>query len=175
MSLFPRRNDATVPVIDATDHTQAAGPVRNGHRWRVYKIDPDTNRVAARRLTDGARALFTGDYLAEHVHYGYAVTVHASQGVPPDCAPSWAATSAPTPSWQLWPPSTAPTSPPRCARCSPSATEHAPDWAPSTAPTPPPVAWPPTCPRCVTKSTSPASLAAPLHPCDRIPHPGQHP
>uniref|UniRef100_UPI00115AD524 ATP-binding domain-containing protein n=1 Tax=Mycobacterium avium TaxID=1764 RepID=UPI00115AD524 len=24
--------------------------------------------------------MFAGEYLAEHVHYGYAVTVHASQG-----------------------------------------------------------------------------------------------
>lgn len=78
--IISRRNDATVPVIDATDHTTAADPVRNGHRWRVYKIDPDNKRIAARRIGDGARALFTGDYLAEHVHYGYAVTVHAAQG-----------------------------------------------------------------------------------------------
>lgn len=78
--IISRRNDATVPVLDATDHTKAADPVRNGHRWRVYKIDTDNHRIAARRLTDGARAMFTGDYLAEHVHYGYAVTVHASQG-----------------------------------------------------------------------------------------------
>lgn len=78
--IISRRNDATVPVVDATDTTKTAEPVRNGHRWRVYNIDPATGRIAARRLTDGARALFTGDYLAEHVHYGYAVTVHASQG-----------------------------------------------------------------------------------------------
>lgn len=78
--IISRRNDATVPVVDATDSTKVAEPVRNGHRWRVYKIDPATNRIAARRITDGARAMFTGDYLAEHVHYGYAVTVHASQG-----------------------------------------------------------------------------------------------
>ncbi len=78
--IISRHNDATVPVVDATDSTKVAEPVRNGHRWRVYKVDTATNRIAARRLTDGARAMFTGDYLAEHVHYGYAVTVHASQG-----------------------------------------------------------------------------------------------
>ncbi|OBB65157.1 hypothetical protein A5758_18610 [Mycobacterium sp. 852014-50255_SCH5639931] len=78
--IISRHNDPTVPVVDATDHAKMAEPVRNGHRWRVYKIDPDNHRIAARRLTDGARAMFTGDYLAEHVHYGYAVTVHASQG-----------------------------------------------------------------------------------------------
>lgn len=78
--IISRRNDATVPVVNATDSTAVAEPVRNGHRWRVYKIDTDNHRVYARRLTDGARAMFAGEYLAEHVHYGYAVTVHASQG-----------------------------------------------------------------------------------------------
>ncbi|CPR10894.1 ATP-dependent exoDNAse [Mycobacterium bohemicum DSM 44277] len=78
--IISRHNDATVPVHDATDSTIVAEPVRNGHRWRVYKVDTDNNRIAARRIGDGARAMFAGDYLAEHVHYGYAVTVHASQG-----------------------------------------------------------------------------------------------
>ncbi|HUO40749.1 MAG TPA: MobF family relaxase [Mycobacterium sp.] len=78
--IISRHNDATVPVRDATDVTTVAEPVRNGHRWRVYKVDTDNNCIAARRIGDGARAMFAGDYLAEHVHYGYAVTVHASQG-----------------------------------------------------------------------------------------------
>ncbi|WP_394373743.1 MobF family relaxase [Mycobacterium avium] len=78
--IISRRNDATVPVVDATDTTTAAEPVRNGHRWRVYKIDTKNHRIYARRIGDRARAMFDGDYLAEHVHYGYAVTVHASQG-----------------------------------------------------------------------------------------------
>ncbi|OBS02081.1 hypothetical protein A9W98_16770 [Mycobacterium gordonae] len=84
--VISRRNDATVHVVDATEITTVAEPVRNGHRWRVYKVDTANNRIAARRLTDGARAMFTGDYLAEHVHHGYAVTVHASQGVTADAA-----------------------------------------------------------------------------------------
>ncbi len=79
--IISRRNDPAVPVVDATDHTKVAEPVRNGHRWRVYKIDTDNHRIYARRFGDDARAMFDGDYLAEHVHYGYAVTVHASQGV----------------------------------------------------------------------------------------------
>lgn len=83
--IISRRNDTTVFVVDATITTEAE-PVRNGHRWRVYKVDTANNRIAARRLTDGARAEFTGDYLTEHVHYGYAVTVHASQGVTADTA-----------------------------------------------------------------------------------------
>jgi hypothetical protein len=40
--------------------------------------------VAARRLHDGARAAFTGDYLREHIIYGYAITVHSAQGVTAD-------------------------------------------------------------------------------------------
>lgn len=38
------------------------------------------HRIAARRLGDGARAAFSGDYLHEHITHGYAITVHASQG-----------------------------------------------------------------------------------------------
>jgi hypothetical protein len=69
------------PVLDATRDEQAADPVRNGNRWRVYAIDPEHNRIAARRLDDDARAAFTGDYLSEHITHGYAVTVHSAQGV----------------------------------------------------------------------------------------------
>lgn len=55
--------------------------MRNGQRWRVAAIDAATNRLAAQRLDDGARAVFGGQYLREHVGLGYAVTVHACQGV----------------------------------------------------------------------------------------------
>lgn len=79
-----RRNDPTIPVLDATRSQPAADPVRNGSRWRVYAIDPDHSRIAARRLDDGARAAFPGDYLSEHITYGYAVTVHSAQGVTAD-------------------------------------------------------------------------------------------
>ncbi len=58
--------------------------MRNGNRWRVYAIDPEHNRIAARRLDDDARAVFTGDYLCEHITHGYAVTVHSAQGVTAD-------------------------------------------------------------------------------------------
>ena len=37
--------------------------------------------LGALRLDDGARAVFGAQYLREHVGLGYAVTVHASQGV----------------------------------------------------------------------------------------------
>ena len=58
--------------------------MRNGNRWRVAGIDPATNRIAAERLDDGARVVFDGDYLREHVTLGYAVTVHSAQGVTAD-------------------------------------------------------------------------------------------
>jgi hypothetical protein len=82
--IISRRNDPTIPVLDTTRSEPAADPVRNGNRWRVYAIDPDHNRIAARRLDDDARAVFTGDYLSQHITYGYAVTVHSAQGVTAD-------------------------------------------------------------------------------------------
>jgi conjugative relaxase-like TrwC/TraI family protein len=82
--IISRRNDPTITVLDATRNDPAADPVRNGNRWRVYAIDPDQSRIAARRLDDDARAAFTGDYLSEHITHGYAVTVHSAQGVTAD-------------------------------------------------------------------------------------------
>jgi len=82
--ILSRRNDPTNPVHDAADFAQTADPVRNGQRWRVYAVDSDHDRIAARRLSDGARVAFTGDYLHEHVTHGYAVTVHSAQGVTAD-------------------------------------------------------------------------------------------
>ncbi|WP_062889858.1 helicase C-terminal domain-containing protein [Mycobacterium avium] len=79
---FSRRNDRAIPVVEATDiTTPAADPVRNGQRWRVLAVDPEKHRIAARRLDDGARTVFSGDYLHQHVTHGYAVTVHSAQGV----------------------------------------------------------------------------------------------
>jgi conjugative relaxase-like TrwC/TraI family protein len=82
--IITRRNDPTMAVFEATSHAATADPVRNGHRWTVHAIDPVNHRVAARRIGDGARVWLGGDYLAKHVHYGYAVTVHAAQGVTAD-------------------------------------------------------------------------------------------
>jgi conjugative relaxase-like TrwC/TraI family protein len=87
--IISRRNDPGIPVLDAHDLTKIADdPVRNGHRWHVYGIDPDSHRIAARRIGDGARTMFEGDYLDEHVHLGYAVTVHAAQGATVDACHS---------------------------------------------------------------------------------------
>jgi hypothetical protein len=80
-----RRNDAAVLVFDPTDRTRRISdrPVRNGQRWQVLKVDdtPEHPRIAARRLGDGAIAVFDGDYLTGHVQWGHAVTVHSAQGV----------------------------------------------------------------------------------------------
>lgn len=75
-------------MYPGADHRtgHAVDQVRNGNRWRVAGIDAATNRIAAERLTDKARVLFEGDYLREHVSLGYAVTVHAAQGVTADTA-----------------------------------------------------------------------------------------
>ncbi len=76
--IISRRNDPTVTVIDPEHYVPADDPVRNGNRWRVFAVDTDHHRIAARRLDDGARAVFSGDYLREHITHGYAVTVHSA-------------------------------------------------------------------------------------------------
>ena len=55
-----------------------------GNAGASHSINPDTGRLAAERLDDGARVVFDGDYVREHVSLGYAVTVHAAQGVTAD-------------------------------------------------------------------------------------------
>jgi ATP-dependent exoDNAse (exonuclease V) alpha subunit len=82
--IISRRNDPTVTIYEATQNVPAADPVRNGNRWRVIAVDTEHNRIAARRLGDGARAAFSGDYLRQHITHGYAVTVHSAQGATAD-------------------------------------------------------------------------------------------
>jgi hypothetical protein len=79
--MISRRNDPSITVQTDKNAGGRVDTVRNGQRWRVAAIDTATNRLAAQRLDDGARAVFGGPYLREHVGLGYAVTVHASQGV----------------------------------------------------------------------------------------------
>ena len=79
--IISRRNDPTLGVYDATDINTTADPVRNGNRWQVFAVDTEQDRIAARRLDDNARAAFGGNYLHQHIALGYAVTVHAVQGV----------------------------------------------------------------------------------------------
>lgn len=86
--VITRRNDPTLTVYHPQDRTQklAEAPVRNGQRWRVVRVDDNLEhpRIAARRLSDGAWAVFNGEYLREQVQLGHAVTVHAAQGVTAD-------------------------------------------------------------------------------------------
>lgn len=82
--ILTRANDPTIALHNPDKTRVEDRPVRNGHRWRVAAIDPATNRLAAERLDDGARTVFGGDYLREHVSLGYAVTVHSAQGVTAD-------------------------------------------------------------------------------------------
>jgi hypothetical protein len=84
--IMSRKNDTTIAVHPGPNHHGAVrvDQVRNGNRWRVATIDPDTNRMAAERLTDRARALFDGDYIRNYVTLGYATTVHSAQGVTAD-------------------------------------------------------------------------------------------
>ena len=82
--IISRRNGLTLGVYDATDIDKPADPVRNGNRWRVYAVDPDNDRIAARRMSDGTRGAFSGEYLREHITHGYAITVHSAQGVTAD-------------------------------------------------------------------------------------------
>lgn len=80
--ILTRRNEPALTVLEAADNTRLVDqPVRNGQRWQVLAVDPAHDRIAARRLADGARAAFSGDYLHQHVTHGYAVTVHSAQGV----------------------------------------------------------------------------------------------
>lgn len=83
--IMSRANDTTIAVQPSPHHsTDTVDQARNGNRWRVAAIDADTNRLAAERLTDHARAVLDADYLTEHITLGYAATVHSAQGVTAD-------------------------------------------------------------------------------------------
>jgi conjugative relaxase-like TrwC/TraI family protein len=81
--VMSRSNDVTIDVRPGRAGDRV-DQVRNGNRWRVAAVDADTNRLAAERLTDSARAVFEADYLKEHITLGYAATVHSAQGVTAD-------------------------------------------------------------------------------------------
>ncbi|UUO03602.1 ATP-binding domain-containing protein [Mycolicibacterium novocastrense] len=84
--IISRRNDPTIAFHRSTPNPESLPSVRNGNRWRVAALNPNTNRLAAERLDDGARALFGPDYFREHVSLGYAVTVHSAQGATADAS-----------------------------------------------------------------------------------------
>jgi conjugative relaxase-like TrwC/TraI family protein len=82
--ILTRRNDATIALHNTDDPAAEQSPVRNGQRWHVTHINPDNNRLIARRRDDHTLGAFSNDYVREHITYGYAVTVHSTQGVTAD-------------------------------------------------------------------------------------------
>ena len=83
--IISRANDPTIALHPKPESKkETVDQVRNGNRWRVAGIDTAKNRIAAERLTDGARTVFDGDYLINHITLGYATTVHAAQGLTVD-------------------------------------------------------------------------------------------
>lgn len=89
-----RHNTTDITVWAARDErgrldtTKLASQVRNGQRWIVEHVDTrdERPRVMARRTTDNAVAVLAADYLREHVHHGYAVTLQSEQGDTADTA-----------------------------------------------------------------------------------------
>jgi hypothetical protein len=84
--ILTRHNDASISLRNTDDPAAENAAVRNGQRWRVTRINPDNNRLIARRLDDNTLGAFFDDYVREHITYGYAVTVHSAQGVTADTA-----------------------------------------------------------------------------------------
>ena len=84
--IISRQNDVSIPLSNTDQPAAQNSPVRNGHRWCVTTINPDNNRLLARRLDDNTLGGFFGDYVREHITYGYAFTVHSAQGVTADTA-----------------------------------------------------------------------------------------
>jgi conjugative relaxase-like TrwC/TraI family protein len=82
--ILTRHNDASIPLRNTDDPAAEQSPVRNGQRWHVTRINPDNNRLIARRLDDHTLGAFAKDYVREHITLGYAVTVHSAQGVTAD-------------------------------------------------------------------------------------------
>ncbi|WP_276046973.1 MobF family relaxase [Mycolicibacterium fortuitum] len=82
--IVTRDSDPTIVMRPARAGQPQPAPVRNGNRWEVLEVDPDNNRLAARRTGDHAIAVFSGEYLHKHVHLGYVLTVHAAQGATAD-------------------------------------------------------------------------------------------
>ncbi|WP_084055118.1 MobF family relaxase [Mycobacterium avium] len=90
-----RRNTTDIPVWAAPDEsgssldtTKLATQIRNGQRWVVERVDTreERPRIMARRTTDNAVAVLAADYLSQHVHHGYAVTLQSEQGDTADTA-----------------------------------------------------------------------------------------
>lgn len=75
--IVTRKNDRRLRT------SPGGGWVVNGDLWTILAVYPD-GAADARRHTDGATITLPADYLADHVHLGYATTVHRAQGVTVD-------------------------------------------------------------------------------------------
>ena len=82
--ILTRHNEASIPLRNTDNPAAEQSPVRNGQRWHVTHINPDNNRLIARRLDDQTLGAFTGDYVRQHITHGYAITVHSAQGATAD-------------------------------------------------------------------------------------------
>ena len=82
--ILTRRSKADIPLRGVDGRTAEPSPVHNGQRWQVTHINPDNNRLIARRLDDHTLGAFTNDYVREHITHGYALTVHSAQGATAD-------------------------------------------------------------------------------------------
>ncbi len=74
--ILTRMNDRRLR-ISATDW------VKNGDRWIINSITP-TGSIQATHTTSGLRAQIPADYVHDHVHLGYALTIHGAQGTTVD-------------------------------------------------------------------------------------------
>ena len=81
--LITRKNTARLRASD--EHGHDAGAVRNGQTWRVQATRDDGSVVVTRPGEDGiVSAFLPGEYVRESTHLGYAVSVHAAQGMTAD-------------------------------------------------------------------------------------------
>ncbi len=74
--IITRLNDRRLP-ISATDW------VKNGDRWTITTVTP-TGAISAVHTTSGLHVTLPADYVRDNVELGYAVTVHAAQGITVD-------------------------------------------------------------------------------------------
>jgi len=67
--------------------TSPADASASSYTWpytRITAINPDNNRLAARRLHDNILAVFDGGYVRAHITHGSALTAHSAQGATAD-------------------------------------------------------------------------------------------
>ena len=75
-TIITRKNNRTQP-ISATDW------VKNGDRWRVDAVH-DNGALDVTHLATNRHVTLPARYVREHVHLGYASTVHGAQGITAD-------------------------------------------------------------------------------------------